>query len=53
MANTDSNDLRLTFARRLVDASQYTEARAMLKDVLARDPGNAAATDLLKQVEGR
>jgi O-antigen ligase len=53
VVNTDSNDLRLTFARRLSDASQYTEARAVLKDALTRDPGNAAAADLLKQIEGR
>jgi tetratricopeptide (TPR) repeat protein len=53
VVNTDSNDLRLTFARRLSDASQYTEARAVLKDLLTRDPGNAAAADLLKQIEGR
>jgi tetratricopeptide (TPR) repeat protein len=53
VANTDSNDLRLTFARRLSDASQYTEARAVLKELLTRDPSNAAATDLLKQIEGR
>ena len=53
VANTDANDLRLTFARRLIDASQYTEARAVLNDVLKRDPANAAAVDLLKQIEGR
>jgi cytochrome c-type biogenesis protein CcmH/NrfG len=53
VANTDANDLRVTFARRLVDASQYTEARAVLNDVLKRDSANAAAADLLKQIEGR
>ena len=53
VANTDSNDLRLTFARRLIDAGQFAEARTVLKDVLTRDPTNVAATDLLKQIEGR
>ena len=53
VANTDSNDLRLTFARRLIEAGQFAEARAVLKDVLTRDSANAAAADLLKQIEGR
>jgi tetratricopeptide (TPR) repeat protein len=53
VANTDANDLRVTFARRLIDASQYTEARAVLQVVIAREPANAAAADLLKQIEGR
>jgi O-antigen ligase/Flp pilus assembly protein TadD len=53
VANTDANDLRLTFARRLIEASQYTDARAVLKDVLTREPANAVAVDLLKQIEGR
>jgi len=53
VANTDANDLRVTFARRLIEASQYTEARAVLNDVLKRDSANAAAADLLKQIEGR
>jgi len=30
-----------------------TEARAVLNEVLKRDPANAAAADLLKQIEGR
>lgn len=53
VANTDANDLRVTFARRLIDASQYTEARAVLQVVISREPANAAAADLLKQIEGR
>jgi len=53
VANTDSNDLRLTFARRLIEASQFAEARAVLQEALRQDPANAAAADLLKQIEGR
>jgi cytochrome c-type biogenesis protein CcmH/NrfG len=53
VANTDANDLRLTFARRLIEASRFTEARAVLQIVIAREPANAAAADLLKQIEGR
>ncbi|HKY50371.1 MAG TPA: tetratricopeptide repeat protein, partial [Candidatus Limnocylindria bacterium] len=53
VANTDANDLRLTFARRLIEASQYAEARSVLQDVLSRDPTNAAAVDLHRSIEGR
>ena len=53
VANTDSNDLRLTFARRLIEASQFAEARAVLQEALRQDPANAAAADLLKRIEGR
>ncbi|MEP6694386.1 MAG: O-antigen ligase family protein [Chloroflexota bacterium] len=53
VANTDANDLRVTFARRLIEANQFAEARAVLQVVIAREPANAAAADLLKQIEGR
>ena len=53
VANTDANDLRVTFARRLIDASQYTEARAVLQVAISREPANTAAAELLKQIEGR
>jgi cytochrome c-type biogenesis protein CcmH/NrfG len=53
VASTDANDLRVTFARRLIDAGQFTEARAVLQVVIAREPANTTAADLLKQIEGR
>jgi O-antigen ligase/cytochrome c-type biogenesis protein CcmH/NrfG len=53
VANTDDNDLRVTFARRLIDAGELAEARAVLQLVLTRDPANTAAADLLSQIEGR
>jgi len=53
VANTDANDLRVTFARRLIEAGQFAEARAVLQVVISREPANAAAADLLKQIEGR
>jgi len=53
VASTDANDLRLTFGRRLIEASQFTEARTVLQVVIAREPANAAAAELLKQIEGR
>ena len=53
VANNDSNELRLTFARRLIDAGQFAEARTVLQVVIAQEPANTAAVDLLKQIEGR
>jgi O-antigen ligase/cytochrome c-type biogenesis protein CcmH/NrfG len=53
VANNDSNDLRLTFARRLIEAAQFGEARAVLQEVLTREPANPAALELAKQIEGR
>jgi O-antigen ligase/cytochrome c-type biogenesis protein CcmH/NrfG len=53
VANNDSNDLRLTFARRLTEAGQFAEARAVLQVVLASDPTNSTALELLKEIEGR
>lgn len=49
---TDSNDLRLTLARRLIEARDETEARAVLQQILRTEPGNAPAADLLKQIGG-
>ena len=53
VANNDSNELRLTFARRLIEASQFAEARAVLQVVLAKEPAHGAAVELLRQIEGR
>jgi O-antigen ligase len=53
VANTDDNDLRITFARRLIDAGQFAEARSVLQAVLSRDGANTAAAELLRQIEGR
>jgi len=53
VANTDADDLRLTFARRLIDAGQFAEARAVLQVVITRDAANTEAAGLLKQIEGR
>ena len=53
VANTDADDLRVTFARRLIDAGQFAEARSVLQVALSRDPANSAAADLLRQIEGR
>jgi O-antigen ligase/cytochrome c-type biogenesis protein CcmH/NrfG len=53
VANTNSNPLRLTLARRLIEAALYAEARTLIQAVLALEPANVTAVDLLKQVEGR
>ena len=53
VASNDAIDLRLTFARRLIEAGQFAEARTVLQVVLTREPTNAAAVDLLKQIEGK
>jgi len=47
---TDSNDLRVALARRLIEATRLPEARQVLRDALAKDPANAAALDLQKQI---
>ena len=47
---TDSNDLRVTLARRLIEATRLPEARVVLRDALAKEPTNAAALDLQKQI---
>jgi len=50
IAATDANDLRITLSRRLIEASRLAEARQVLRDALAKDPTNAAALDLQKQI---
>ncbi|HEU5288849.1 MAG TPA: O-antigen ligase family protein, partial [Candidatus Limnocylindria bacterium] len=52
VAATGSNELRLTLARRLIDARSENEARAVLNEVLRIEPGNAAAAELLRQLGG-
>ena len=53
VAAVNSNDLRVTLARRLIEAGRLAEARDVLRDVLKTDPANAAALDLQKQVADR
>jgi O-antigen ligase/cytochrome c-type biogenesis protein CcmH/NrfG len=47
------HDQRVPFARRLIDAGQFADARVVLQVVIAQEPANAPAVDLLKQIEGR
>jgi cytochrome c-type biogenesis protein CcmH/NrfG len=47
---TDANDLRITLTRRLIEASRLAEARQVLREVLAKEPSNAAALDLQRQI---
>src|SRR4029077_18808487 len=47
---TDSNDLRVTLARRLIEANRLPEARQVLRDAVTKEPTNAAALDLQKQI---
>jgi cytochrome c-type biogenesis protein CcmH/NrfG len=47
---TDANDLRITLARRLIEASRLPEARQVLRDALAKEPTNASAIELQKQI---
>jgi O-antigen ligase/cytochrome c-type biogenesis protein CcmH/NrfG len=47
---TDSNDLRIALARRLIEATRIVEARQVLRDALAKEPTNATALDLQKQI---
>ena len=47
---TDANDLRVALARRLIEVTRLPEARQVLRDVLAKEPTNAAALDLQKQI---
>ena len=49
---TDSNDLRLTLAKRLVEARRETEAKGVLQDILKRDPTNSDAAALLSELGG-
>ncbi len=50
IAATDSNDLRITLAHRLIEASRVPEARQVLREALTKEPANAAALDLQKQI---
>jgi tetratricopeptide (TPR) repeat protein len=50
VAALNSNDLRMTLVRLLVDVGRLPDARQVLRDVLALDPTNAAALDLQKQI---
>jgi O-antigen ligase/tetratricopeptide (TPR) repeat protein len=50
VAALNSNDLRLTLARRLIEASRIAEARDVIREVLSTDPTNAAALDLQRQI---
>jgi O-antigen ligase/cytochrome c-type biogenesis protein CcmH/NrfG len=47
---TDSNELRVMLARRLIEANRLPDARQVLRDALAKEPTNAAALDLQKQI---
>jgi cytochrome c-type biogenesis protein CcmH/NrfG len=46
----NSNDLRVSLARRLIEANRLPEARQVLREVLATEPANAAALELQKQI---
>ena len=50
VAATDANDLRVTLARRLIEAGRLPEARQVLRDALAKEPTNAAALDLQREI---
>ena len=50
IAATDSNELRIALARRLIEATRFPEARQVLREALAKEPANAAALDLQKQI---
>lgn len=52
VAATNSNELRLVLAQRLIDGKSDLEARAVLNAVLQRDPTNATALQLMKQIGG-
>jgi cytochrome c-type biogenesis protein CcmH/NrfG len=53
VANTNSNVLRVSLARGLIEAGQFAEARTVLQAVVAQEPANVAALELTKQIEGR
>jgi len=50
VAALNSNELRVTLARRLIEANRVPEARQVLRDVLSTEPTNTAALDLQKQI---
>jgi O-antigen ligase/Flp pilus assembly protein TadD len=47
---TKSNDLRVMLARRFIEANRLPEARGVLREALAKEPTNAAALDLQRQI---
>ncbi|HKC90988.1 MAG TPA: O-antigen ligase family protein [Candidatus Limnocylindria bacterium] len=53
IAATDSNELRVALARRLIEATRFPEARQVLREALAKEPANAAALELQKQIGAR
>ena len=50
VAALNSNELRVTLARRLIEANRVPEARQVLREVLSTEPTNTAALDLQKQI---
>jgi O-antigen ligase/cytochrome c-type biogenesis protein CcmH/NrfG len=52
VAATDHNELRLIFARRLIETRTETEARAVLQEILRTEPENEQALELLRQIGG-
>lgn len=50
IAATESNDLRVMLARRFIEANRLPEARGVLREALAKEPTNAAALDLQRQI---
>jgi tetratricopeptide (TPR) repeat protein len=50
IAATASNELRVALARRLIEANRLPEARQVLREALAKEPANAAALELQKQI---
>jgi O-antigen ligase/cytochrome c-type biogenesis protein CcmH/NrfG len=47
---TDSNELRVALARGLIEANRLPDARQVLREALAKEPTNAAALELQKQI---
>src|SRR5256885_2855535 len=47
---TEDADLRLNLARALIATSQNSEARTVLEELLRKDPANAAALELIRQL---
>src|SRR6185503_11998977 len=50
VAATDANDIRVALARRLIEANRVPEAREVLRAALAKEPTNAAALELQRQI---
>jgi len=47
---TDWNPLRISLAQRFIATNRLAEARKVIEDALSREPGNAAALELQKQI---